>query len=45
MKQYSSKIEAKIMETSDSMAWKCKLFTHEFIGFQDIEHKGHEIIE
>ena len=27
----SFKIEAKVMETSDSMAWEYKLFTHEFI--------------
>ena len=26
-----SKIEAKVMETSDSMAWECNIFTHEFI--------------
>ena len=32
----SFKIEAKIMETSDSMAWECKLFTHDFIGFRSI---------
>ena len=25
------------METSDSMAWECKLFTHEFLGFQPTE--------
>ena len=35
----SFKIKAKVMETSDSMAWECKLFTHEFIGFQATEHK------
>ena len=33
MIQDSFKIEAKVMETSDSMAWECKLFTHEFIAF------------
>ena len=33
--QVSFKIEAKVMETSDSMAWECKLLTHEFIGFRD----------
>ena len=30
------------METSDSMAWECTLFTHEFLGFhskKDIEMK------
>ena len=32
--QDSFKIEAKVMETSDSMAWECKLFTHEFLGFR-----------
>ena len=32
--QDSFKIEAKVMETSDSMPWECKLFTHEFIGFR-----------
>ena len=40
--QDSFKIEAKVMETSDSMAWECKLFTHEFLGFrptQDMEIK------
>ena len=42
--QYSSKIEAKVMETSDSMAWECKLFTHVFLGFipkKDMEIKLH----
>ena len=34
MIQYSFKIEAKAMETSDSMAWEFKLFTHEFLGFR-----------
>ena len=34
MIQDSFKIEAKAMETSDSMAWECKIFTHEFLGFQ-----------
>ena len=28
------KIEVKVMETSDSMEWECKLFTHEFLGFR-----------
>ena len=37
MIQYSSKIEAKVMETSDSMPWECKLFTHEFLGFRPKE--------
>ena len=32
--QDSFKIEAKVMETSDSMAWECNLFTPEFIGFR-----------
>ena len=32
--QDSFKIEAKVMETSDSMAWECKLFTHEFLRFR-----------
>jgi len=35
--QDSFKIEAKVMETSDSMAWECKLFTHEFLGFRPTE--------
>ena len=35
--QDSFKIEAKVMETSDSMACHCNLFTHEFIGFKLIE--------
>ena len=26
--QDSFKIKAKVMETGDSMAWECKLFTH-----------------
>ena len=39
MIQGSFKIETKVMETSDSMAWECKLFTHEFIGFRDTENK------
>ena len=34
MVQYSFKIEAKVMETSDSMAREYNLFTHEFIGFR-----------
>ena len=38
MIQDSFKIEAKVMETSDSMAWECKLFTHEFIGFRSKEN-------
>ena len=38
MIQDSFKIEAKVMETSDSMAWECKLFTHEFLGFRAIEN-------
>ena len=32
--QESIKIEAKVMKTSDSMAWECKLFTHDFLGFR-----------
>ena len=36
MIQDSFQIEAKAMETSDSMAWECKLFTHDFIGFRSI---------
>ena len=36
--QDSFKIEAKVTETSDSMAWECKLFTHEFIGFRATEN-------
>ena len=35
MIQGSFKIEAKVMETSDSMTWECYNFTHEFLGFQD----------
>ena len=35
--QYSSNIKAKFMETSDSMACECKLFTHEFLGFRPID--------
>ena len=35
--QDSSKIEAKVTKTSDSMAWECKLFTREFLGFQYTE--------
>ena len=31
-------IEAKFMKTSDAMAWECKLFTHEFIGFRATEN-------
>ena len=44
MIQYSFTIEAKVMETSDSMAWECNLFTPEFIGFRptkDIKIKLH----
>ena len=36
--QDSFKIEAKVMETSDSMAWECKLFTQEFIGYRATEN-------
>ena len=32
--EYSSKIEAKVMETNDPMAGECKLFTHKFLGFR-----------
>ena len=39
MIQDSFKIEAKVMETSDSMAWECKIFTHEFIGFRATNNK------
>ena len=35
--QDSFKIEAEVMETSDPMVGECKLFTHEFLGFQSIE--------
>ena len=38
MIQDSFKIESKVMETSDSIAWGCKLFTHEFIVFQDTDN-------
>ena len=31
--QDSFRIKAKVMETSDPMAWECKIFTHDFIGF------------
>ena len=27
------------METSDPMAWECKIFTHDFIGFRATEDK------
>ena len=37
MIQDSFKIEAKVMETSDSMAWECNIFTHVFIGFRSTE--------
>ena len=36
--QDSFKIESKVMETSDSMAWECKSFTYGFIGFRPIEN-------
>ena len=39
MIQDSFNIEAKVMETSDSMAWECEIFTLEFIGFQTTEDK------
>ena len=35
--QDSFNIEAKVMETSDSMAWECNLSTHDFIGFKPTE--------
>ena len=34
MIQYSFKIEAKVMETSDSMAWEWRNFTYVFLGFR-----------
>ena len=37
MIQESFNIEAKVMETSDSMAWECNLFTHDFTGFRPKE--------
>ena len=37
--QDSFNIEANVMETNDSMAWECKLFTHEFIVFIDTENE------
>ena len=36
--QYCSKIEAEVIEISDSMAWECKLFTQVFIGFWDTDN-------
>ena len=38
MIQDSFNIEAKVMETSDSMAWECKSFTYGFIGFQPTQN-------
>ena len=35
--QDSFNIETKVMETSDSMAWECKIFTHDFLGFRPTE--------
>ena len=35
--QDSFKIEAKVIETGDSMACECNLFTHDFIGFRPKE--------
>ena len=32
--QHSFKIESKVMESSDSMAWERKIFTHVFLGFR-----------
>ena len=37
MIQDSFNIESIVMETSHSMAWECKVFTHEFLGFRPIE--------
>ena len=37
--QHSFKIEDKVMETSDSMAWECKSFNYGFIGFKTKENK------
>ena len=31
--QDSFKIEAKVVEVSDSMAWECNSFTYGFLGF------------
>ena len=39
MIQYSFKIEAKVMGTSDSMAWECKSFTYGFLGFRPTENR------
>ena len=38
MIQDSFKIEAKVMESSESMTWECNLFTHQFIGFRAKEN-------
>ena len=37
--QGSFKIEAKVMETSDSMACECKSFTYGFLGFRPTENR------
>ena len=34
MIQNSFKMESKFMKTSDLMAWECKIFTYEFLGFR-----------
>ena len=43
MIQDSFKIEGKVMETSDPMVEECKLFTHEFLGFQPTEDMEMEL--
>ena len=37
--QDSFKIEAKVMETSDLIAWNCKSSTYGFLGFIPTENK------
>ena len=39
MIQDSFKIESKLMETSDSMAWECKSFTYGFLIFIPKENR------
>ena len=43
MIQDSFKVESKVMETSDSMAWECKSVTYGFIAFGPKEHRDMKV--
>ena len=39
MIQDSFKVEVKVTETIDLMAWECKSFTYVFLGFRTTKHR------